>query len=188
MVCACRSRHHRAKEAQMKPTLSTLASVIVIGALAMALPAVVTAQAERGRHRTLEGTWWVNVTILNDCVARKPVLSFPALLTFARGGTLTGTTTNPAFAVGQRTTDHGAWTWDGSAHKYKASTVALLLFTSNPNPPANPGFQAGSQTIDQAIHVTDQDHFTSDAVTKFFDTTGLKYRESCATAAGQRFE
>ena len=36
-----------------------------------------------------------------------PLMSFTALLTFAKGGTTTGTTTNPAFAIGQRSPDHG---------------------------------------------------------------------------------
>jgi hypothetical protein len=41
----------------------------------------------------------------------------------------------------------------------------------------NPGFQAGYQRLDQAITLTDADHFTSDAVTQFFDPSGHKYRE-----------
>ena len=38
------------------------------------------------------------------------------------------------------------------------------------------------------IAVTDPDHFTSDAVTTFFNTTGQQYRQGCAAAAGERFE
>ena len=42
--------------------------------------------------------------------------------------------------------------------------------------------------LSQAIDVTDPDHFTSNAVSEFFDVGGNKYREGCATAVGQRFE
>jgi hypothetical protein len=64
----------------------------------------------------------------------------------------------------------------------------LILFTTAPNFPVTPGFQAGSQRLDQTIGFTDPRHFTSDAVTAFFDATGQKYRQGCATALGERFE
>jgi hypothetical protein len=99
-----------------------------------------------------------------------------------------GATTNPAFAVGQRGPDHGIWSRDEAPHTYKASSVAFVLFTTAPNFPVTPGFQAGSHRIDQAIEVTHPDRFRSDAITRFFDLSGHKYREGCATALGRRFE
>jgi hypothetical protein len=101
---------------------------------------------------------------------------------------MTGTTANPGFAIGQRTPDHGVWHRERGPHTFSASSVALVLFTTAPNFPLTPGFQAGSQRLDQRIAVTDSDHFTSDAVTQFFDAAGHPYREGCATAVGQRFE
>ena len=50
------------------------------------------------------------------------------------------------------------------------------------------GFQAGSHRLSQDIDVTDPDHFTSDAVSEFFDVGGNSTGEGCATAVGQRFE
>jgi hypothetical protein len=160
------------------------------GALVAGSPQPAGAQYDRdgSRHRTLEGTWWVRVTAFADCTSRQPLASFSALLTFAHGGTMTGTTTNPAFSVGQRSPDHGIWFRTGRAHRYKASSVALVLFTTAPNLPLSPGFQAGSQRLDQTIDVTDPDHFSSDAVSRFFDVTGRQYRELCAAAVGERFE
>jgi hypothetical protein len=167
-----------------------VAAIVVAAVLAgVAWPLSVNAQEYRGAaRRTLEGTWWVQVTALSDCTSRIPLGSFAAILTFARGGTMTGTTTNPAFAVGQRGPDHGVWSRAGAPHGYRASSAAFLLFTSAPNPPVTPGFQAGYQRLDQDITLTDADHFTSDAVTRFFGTAGQKYREGCATAAARRFE
>jgi len=167
-----------------------VASVFLTGALAIGLAQNASAKTDspNAETRTLEGTWWVEVTALTDCVSQVPLTSFTALLTFAKGGTMTGTTANPAFAIGQRSPDHGVWFRSRAAHGYRASSVALLLFRTSPNFPATPGFQAGSQRLSQAIDVTDPDHFTGEAVSEFFDVGGNKYREGCATAVGQRFE
>lgn len=167
-------------------TLVAIAAVVAVFASGASLAA---RAEEYGGHarRTLEGTWWVTVTALSDCQSRVPVGSFVAMLTFAPGGTLTGTTTNPVFAAGQRGPDHGVWARAG-AHTYHASSAAFLLFTTAPNLPVAPGFQAGSQRLDQTITLNGADHFKSDAITQFFDTSGRKYREGCATAAAYRFE
>jgi hypothetical protein len=80
------------------------------------------------------------------------------------------------------------WERTGAGHTYRASSIALLLFASAPNVPVSPGFQAGSQRLDQAIKVTDPDHFMSNATTEFYDASGQTYRTGCATALGRRFE
>ena len=174
----------------LKRSTAAVACVALTGVLAVGLVQRASAKTDspNAETRTLEGTWWVQVTALTDCVSQVPLMSFTALLTFAKGGTMTGTTANPAFAFGQRSADHGVWFRSRAAHGYRASSVALLLFGTSPNFPATPGFQAGSQRLSQAIDVTDPDHFTSEAVSEFFDGGGNKYREGCATAVGQRFE
>lgn len=167
-----------------QPTVVALAAALVVGS---ALGS--NAQDDRdSSSRTLQGTWWVQVTALSDCVSRTPLISFSALLTFADGGTMTGTTTNPGFAIGQRTPDHGVWARRPASQTFRASSVALILFTTAPNFPLTPGFQAGSQRLDQTIALTDPAHFTSDAVTTFFDASGQEYQQGCATALGERFE
>ena len=174
----------------LKRSRAAVACVALTGALAVGLVQSASARTDspNAEARTLEGTWWVQVTALTDCMSQVPLVSFTALLTFAKGGTMTGTTTNPAFAIGQRSPDHGVWFRSRAAHGYSASSVSLLLFETAPNFPATPGFHAGSQRLSQAIDVTDPDHFTSDAVSEFFDVGGNKYREGCAIAVGQRFE
>ena len=175
------------KSDRCKPVRAT----VVVLAAALLTGAALRADAQEYREsprRTLQGTWWVQVTTFTDCVSRTPLLSFSALLTFARGGTMTGTTTNPGFAVGQRSTDHGVWERRRQSHQYTASSVALILFTTAPNLPTTPGFQAGSQRLDQKIELTDADHFASEAITTFFNTSGQQYRQGCATALGERFE
>ena len=133
-----------------------VASVVLTGALVVGFVQSASAKTDspNSEARTLEGTWWVQVTALTDCASQVPLMSFTALLTFAKGGTMTGTTTNPAFAIGQRSPDHGVWFQSRAAHSYKASSVSLLLFGTAPNLPVTPGFQAGSQRLSQAIDVT----------------------------------
>ena len=174
----------------LKRSNAAVGCVALTGALAVGLVQSASAKTDspNAEARTLEGTWWVQVTALTDCVSEVPLMSFTALLTFAKGGTMTGTTTNPAFAIGQRSPDHGVWSRSRAAHSYRASSVALLLFGTSPNFPATPGFEAGSHRLSQAIDVSDPDHFSSNAVSEFFDVGGNKYREGCATAVGQRFE
>ena len=174
----------------LKPFRAIALATILSGMLVVAVPQASTAHEYSGdsESRTLQGTWWVQVTALSDCVSRKPLVAFSALLTFAKGGTMTGTTTNPSFAIGQRSPDHGVWFRDRAPHTFRASSVALLLFTTAPNFPVTPGFQAGSHRLDQTIEVTDPDRFSSEALSQFFDVSGHKYREGCATAVGQRFE
>ena len=167
-----------------------VASVVLTGALAVGLAQNASAKANppNAEARTLEGTWWVQVTALTDCVSQVPLMSFTALLTFAKGGTMAGTTTNPAFAIGQRSSDHGVWCRSRAAHTLQGLERGTTLVRDGAELPATPGFQAGSHRLSQAIDVTDPDHFSSDAVSEFFDVGGLNYREGCATAVGQRFE
>jgi hypothetical protein len=174
------------RKCTMKTVHAAVTTFVLISAAAWPLTVDARGGDEQGQ-RTLEGTWLVQVVPLTDCQARTPLASFTALLTFAHDGTMTGTTTNPSFAIGQRSPDHGVWS-RANEHTYRASSLALLHFTTAPSLPATPGFQAGGQRLDQTITVTDDTRFTSDAVVQFFDTAGRKYRDGCATATGRRFE
>jgi hypothetical protein len=142
-----------------------------------------TQSSQSGSEKGLEGTWRVQVST-TDCATGLQGASFAALLSFAQGGTLTGTTTSPVFQPGQRTSDYGTW-GRGDAHTYKAVSDAFILFNSAPNPPV-PGFQRGTQRIMQSIQVNDN-QLTSVASTQFFDLTGNLLMTGCATATGQRF-
>jgi hypothetical protein len=138
--------------------------------------------------RSIVGVWSVEVQSY-VCGTNTPVgRPFSSVLTFNEGGTLTGATTNPAFALGQRGIDQGTWTYENES-TYKAKDIAFLFFTSAPAPPSNPGFQAGSQILSETIALSENsDEFTSKATTEFFDVDGKSYRQGCATAAGKRLE
>jgi len=177
-------------------------SIITLAALALAwtassfaakpgpasAPAASQMSEERGPGRGIAGVWRVEVQSY-DCASNAPLgAPFSSVLTFSAGGTLSGSTTNPAFAPGQRGIDQGIWSREG-ANTYRAKDIAQLLFTTPPNPPMNPGFEAGSQILAQTITFNEgTDHFTSRATTEFLDASGNVYRQGCATAVAVRFE
>lgn len=161
-----------------------LAGTLMLG-LGQAAP--VAGGETRPGSRTLEGTWRMEVTTRN-CETGAPLLSFRAYLTFARGGTMTGTTASPAFRPGQRTSDHGVWRRTGW-RTYRTASEAFILFDSPASPPAPP-FTRGWQWIGQEITIDDQDPdlLHSDAATEFYDMAGSELSTGCATAVGRRFE
>jgi hypothetical protein len=130
----------------------------------------------------LQGTWRVQVNLISCSTGQNIGPSFSSLLTFARGGTLTGTTRNPAFQPGQRTPDFGIWSKTGS-NTYAADSEAFILFT-NSTPPI---FQSGTQRISQTITLNGNS-FESVAITRFYDTAGNLLISGCAHALATRFE
>ena len=157
-------------------------SLAVAAAALLADGPGVRADSERIPSNRLEGTWRVQVTT-HDCTNGTTLLSFPAMLTFAKGGTLTGTTAAPLFKPGQRTPDHGAWVQTGW-RQYRAVSEAFILFDSPPPPLP---LQKGVQRITQEIEV-EHDRFDSDAQVEFKDVSGNVVAHLCATAVGTRFD
>lgn len=135
------------------------------------------AEMSQSHGGKLEGTWRVHVTQRN-CQTGAELRTFPALLTFAEGGTLTGTTT--AFPPALRGSDYGVWNHNGG-RGYGAVSEAFIFSPA--------GAWVSTQRITQAIQVDrDGDSFTSDATVEFFDTLGNTTLTGCATAIATRME
>jgi hypothetical protein len=166
-------------KSRISKVFSRAATAFLAGVLVLGAGTVANAQSEQSTNG-LEGTWRVQVTQYNCSTgaARPP---FWSLLSFARGGTLTETTSSPAFLPGQRTSGHGVWssTAEGT---YSAVSEAFILFDSPTNPP---GLKMGTQKILQAIVLIDEDHFSSLASVMFFNADGTTVI-GCAKAAGTR--
>lgn len=155
--------------------------------MALALAGVVSSQGARAQEperrersesqaRKLEGTWRVQVTLRN-CQSGEALRAFPALLTFAQGEMVIGTTT--AFSPALRSPDHGVWEQTGR-RTFSAVTEAFLF-----NPA---GAWATTQRITQAIKIGgDPDEFNSNAKIEFFDTNGNLTSTGCATVVAHRF-
>jgi len=134
-------------------------------------------QESISQARKLDGTWRVQVTIRN-CQTGAGLRTFPALVTFAHGGTLTETTTG--FAPSQRTPGHGFWRHTGE-NSYLAVSEAFLFNPSD--------IWTGTQKLTQNTEIArDSDAFASTASIEIFDISGNLLTKGCATAVGRRFE
>jgi hypothetical protein len=161
-------------------------AVALVAALILGSESSTSAQSERS-PRGLQGTWHVTVTPYN-CSSKLPLgVSFHALLAFARGGTLSGTSANAGFQPGQYSASFGVWKATGG-RTYSALTDAFILF---------PGglFAAGRQEIRHSIRVSaDGNAFTDQASLNYFDVNDVPAPSQpplipgCATAAGLRVE
>jgi hypothetical protein len=122
----------------------------------------------------IEGTWRVQVTLRN-CQSGAEIRTFPAMLTFAQGGTLTGTST--VVAPSLRGGDFGIWQFNG--HESYSAVSEAFLFSG--------GVWSQTQRITQAITLSqDANTFSSNAHTEFFDTAGNMVSNGCATAVATR--
>jgi hypothetical protein len=160
------------------------------GALVLSLGLGAAARTERWdtEEKGLEGTWAVTVQLENCQTGAAIGGPFSSYLSFGRGGTLSETTSNPGFAIGQRGDGFGIWSRQGH-HTYGAKSTAFIFFTTPPNPPASPGFEAGTQTITQTIVLKeDSDTWTSNAAIAFADANGTIYRQGCAIASANRYQ
>jgi hypothetical protein len=164
------------------------ADVIRAGAMIALLASIgatvwASQSAQSPAPTSLEGTWRVEV-IASDCAGneRPP---FWAYLTFTRGGTVTGTTSNQQFP-GTRTADQGTWSSLGPS-TYSAVTEAFVLFGPPPAPPA------WAHRLSQTITMLGRNEFISEATSEFFVASGplpwtAAARSGCARATGYRFE
>lgn len=126
-------------------------------------------------RRTLEGTWRVEVTLRN-CLTGEPVQPpFPALASFARGGTVT--TADGGLSPAVRGTGLGAW-WRVPDGAFAAVTEAFLF---------NGGVRTGTQRITQEIDVTpDGEEFNANVTSEIQNITGNVIATGCATSIGRR--
>ncbi|MBA3231682.1 MAG: hypothetical protein H0T05_02570 [Acidobacteria bacterium] len=128
---------------------------------------------------TLEGTWRVEITVRN-CDTGQPVFNtpFPALASFARGGTLT--TSDGGMSPAARGAGHGVW-WRSQGRTFAALTEA---FTFGPT-----GVRTGTQRLSQEIELDHQGMaFQSRIASVVLDTAGQVTFTGCATSIGRRLD
>jgi hypothetical protein len=145
-----------------------------------------SAQQSAAQARTVEGVWYVQVTI-RDCatgVALAPVVN--SLVTFAAGGTLHESAGGAGFAPGQRSDGHGTWMHKGGP-TYDQRFVSMINFATAPGT-GGPGFEAGWIKVQHTVEMIDADHIESVGGNSFYRLNGEVYRTGCSTATGTRFE
>ena len=131
----------------------------------------------RDNSRKIEGVWNLTVT-RRDCATGAVIGSGPAILTFARGGTMHdfGSGRPPA----TRSAGYGVWSYQGSRHY----TDAIQFFIFNTD-----GTLAGKQIIREQILLSqDGNSLTNSAATQILDTNGNVTATRCSTATATRFE
>jgi len=126
--------------------------------------------------RKLEGTWRVQVT-LRDCDTDAALGNpFAAMVTFARGGTLTSA--DGGFNPALRGPGHGIWNHRGG-HTYSALTEAFLFNSS--------GVWIGTQRLRQTIEIgADADEFKATISAQILAPGGNVLFSGCATSVGRR--
>ncbi len=125
--------------------------------------------------RSIEGVWRNRVTV-KDCQSGTVLATFPGLLNYHQGGTMSETgATNPAL----RSSGYGIWEFRGR----RTYTGKFTFYTFNPD-----GSLAGSQEINQNIVIArDGTRLTDNAHVNIFDANGNFVFNVCATAEGTRF-
>jgi len=134
-------------------------------------------EGSESHAKGLQGTWRVQLTV-RDCQTGVALRTFPALFTFAKGGTLSVTTAGQLPALS--TTGLGVWRHtDG--HAYSAVSEAFVFSTA--------GVWTQTHRLTRAIEIgNNEDEFTDTVALQIFDTNGNVIVKGCATSVGNRFE
>lgn len=181
-------------------TLRTVGGSLIIATVSLACTLLSTTGSAQTNppagSQALQGAWLVQVT-LRDCTTGASLSSFNSLVTFHAGGTLSEDSSATTFAVGQRSSGHGTWTFDGR-RTYTQRFVNLITFDTpanlpgtpgfNPSLPVSPGFFAGYSTVTHAVELADANHGSSSGTNVFYRANGTSYRNGCSTAVLTRFE
>jgi len=162
-----------------------------LAAFAAILSLAPTSQAQSQQSSLgLVGAWSVTVALHPAGNCNGPVIAplFSSIVMFSRGGTVTESTSNPAFEPGQRGTGLGVW-WLNEDGTYSATDVAYILFTSSNYAPGPPpvGFAAGTQAITHTIVLnSDASAWTDRATVQFYGVNHNPLNRACATASAVR--
>ena len=150
-----------------------LAGMLVLGS-------ALTTQArsqEVVSHNGLAGAWRLQLTV-RDCQTGAALRTFPALATFAKGGTLTLTTAGQLPSLS--TPPLGVWRYTGG-HTYSAVSEAFIFS------PAGNWIQ--THRLTRAIQMgNDTDNFTDTVALQIFDTSGNLIVTGCATSVATRIK
>jgi len=127
---------------------------------------------------TLEGTWRVEITLVNCQTGEQLRDPFPALATFARGGTVT--TSDGGLSPTVRGAGHGDW-WRTQGRTFAAIAEAFL-FTPT-------GALSGRQRLVQQIELDAGGmDFEATVSSTILNTFGQVVAVGCARSVGRRLD
>ena len=151
-----------------------MAALVVACALVSMVAPTVTGQGTQGGR--LQGTWEMQI-ILTDC-AGHVIRSFPTLVVFMAGGTLTEESSGTAPAL--RTGGQGVWS-HATDHNY-AFRFKVFNFNAQ-NVFTGWTIIAGEATVDST-----GDSNAGSATVEVYDPNGALVATLCAETVGTRFE
>src|SRR6266481_4194413 len=148
------------------------AALVLAGMLVLGSGLTARARAQdTGSQNGLEGTWRVQVTV-RDCQTGVALRTFPALFTFAKGGTLTVVTAGQLPALS--TTGLGVWRHtDG--HTYSAVSESFVYSSA--------GAWTQTHRLTRTIEIgNDANEFTDTIALEIFNTNGNLIVTGCGTS------
>jgi hypothetical protein len=159
-------------------SMLAIPTMIVCGLLVAASSMDPTARADNeGSDNGLEGTWRVQVTVLN-CQTHEVLRTFPTLFTFATGGTLTVVTAGQPPALS--TTGLGVWRHT-NGQTYSAVSESFVFSPA--------GVWTQTHRLTRVIEIgNDADEFTDTIALEIFDTNGNLIVAGCGASVGSRFK
>jgi hypothetical protein len=158
---------------------SRRAALVLAGLLVLGSGLTATAQSViAGSTNGLEGTWRLLVTV-RDCITGQPLRpTFPAVFSFAQGGTATVITAGQLPSL--FTPQLGVWRHT-QGHNYTAVGDAFVFSTA--------GAWIQTNRFTRAIQVSvEGDSFIDQIALQIFDTNGNQIVAGCGTSVGSRMK
>ena len=158
----------------MQIALGTIFGLLLLIGSAQFLVSAQEDKNEERSERSLVGTWQTLVTPRN-CATGVPVApAFPGILTFNKGGTLTGTSTAVSSVF-------GVWKREQGWRNYSFAFLSLRYNST--------GVFIGTQKVRQTVEISSGGNsFTSTGSVEVLDVNGTVIGTGCSTSTGTRFE
>jgi hypothetical protein len=162
-------------------------TLVVVGTL-LGLTALVAgaqpvaAQAPDAQKRSLEGVWRVAAAPY-FCATGLPVpgAAFEVLLTFHKGGTMSGWLQNSVISI-TRSPSHGLWQREKGWSEYSTRFIHLRYDL------ATGAFLGTQEALTHLVLGTSGNEFTAESTNSVFDKYGNLSGGGCAKMVGARFE
>lgn len=162
-----------------QPTAARLrkgAAACATGAAAL-LVMLPPAQAKDGR---LEGVWRATRHGVN-CATGEVLSTFPAIMSFARGGSLTGYAVGPGSTPAMGSPDFGTWKRESGSGNFSFRFIAYTYDAT--------GAYTGSTQVDATLVLAgDAQSFTYQGTVSFFDAADNPLFSVCGKASATRFD
>lgn len=153
---------------------------LALGLAASAVMLLPAAQASAQTPIHLRGVWQVTRGGV-DCATGQPAgPTFPALMSFQAGGTVTGQAVTPVTANAYGPAEFGVWYRQPGTNN---ASFRLVSYTYDDNRAFT-----GQRIVTGDLELTGADSFTYTATIEIFDASGNLLVSQCGASSGTRFK